>query len=865
MACEDTSQATYTAETVGGELDFKRLFEASPDILLVLLPDSPRFTIVAATDSRLAATMTTREQYGRGLFEVFPDNPDDPATSGSANLRASLARVMATRAADTMAVQKYDIRGPDGVFQAKYWSPRNIPVLAPSGEIRYILHRVEDVTELVRASEIGDELRGHLAGAEREVIHRSRELAQALTELRAANARLGELNAAKTHFFNNVSHEFRTPLTLMLGPLEQVLSDRFDPLTAAQRMRVEMVHANSLRLLKLVNALLDFARLESGRLRGRFAPVDIATATVEQVQMFGSAIAQSGLQLRVDCPRITEPVWLDRELWAQIVPNLVSNAFKFTLAGSIDVRLSEQPAGVRLDIADTGLGIPAAELPRIFDRFHRVEGAVGRTHEGTGIGLALVRELVELHGGRVSVQSELGVGTTFSIELSKGHAHLPAQDVSLHPLDAQPDRGEHAHATEAARWGVPDAPVQAMPGNANGERRRVLVVDDNPDLRAYIANLLEPAYAVEIAVDGLAALAAIRANPPDIVVSDVMMPRLDGLGLVRALRADARTATLPVILISARSGADATIEGLETGSDDYLSKPFTARELLARVRTHVELARVRQAQNDLLEARVAERTAELDASNQRLRVEVDERVRVEDRLRSALVQLGRQHQDLQDFVHIATHDLQEPLRKIRTFTDRLGHAAQHQLDDVGRGYLKRLDAGAERMNSLIEDLATISRITTQRQPFESTDLKLLVRSVLHELGARLVESDGQVEIGELPDIDADAAQLRLLFWHLLDNALKFHRPGVPARVSVTARSEGEHCEIAVADNGIGFDERYLKRIFTIFQRLHGSDYAGNGVGLAIVLKVALCHGGSVIASSRLGEGAEFRVRLPLRQ
>src|SRR5262249_43606627 len=228
-------------------LDFRTLFEHCPDVLLVLLPDAPRYTMVAATKARFAATHTTPDTLGRGLFELFPDNPDDPASDGTAQLRASLDRVLVTRAPDTMAVQKYDIRGPDGTFEVRYWSPKNLPVLSPKGEVLYILHRVEDVTELVRASELGEQLRGRTQEMEREVIKRSRELAAANAELRSANAKLGELDAAKTAFFSNVSHEFRTPLTLMLGPIEEALADRAEILSPGQRARLELAHANALR------------------------------------------------------------------------------------------------------------------------------------------------------------------------------------------------------------------------------------------------------------------------------------------------------------------------------------------------------------------------------------------------------------------------------------------------------------------------------------------------------------------------------------------------------------------------------------------------------------------------------------------
>jgi signal transduction histidine kinase len=410
---------------VAERVDFERLFEASPEVLLVLLPDAPRFTMVAATEARLQATHTTRDSIGRGLFEVFPDNPNDAGANGTNNLRASLDRVLATRAPDTMAVQKYDIRGPDGEFQARYWSPKNIPVLGPAGERLYILHRVEDVTDLVRASELGVVLRGRTRALVVEVLARSRELAASNDELRAANVKLGELDAAKTAFFNNVSHEFRTPLTLMLGPLEDSLADRSEPLGSGQRVRIELAHAKTVRLLKLVNALPDFSRLEAGRLEPCFAPIDFGTFAAQLSGMFQSAVATAGLLLTIDCPRLSEPVFVDRDMCEKIVSNLISNAFKFTLKGEIAVRVRELPDSVVLEVADTGVGIPEAELPKIFESFHRVEGAIGRTHEGTGIGLSLVYELTELHRGQVSVQSVLGKGSTFRVELPRDRRNWP--------------------------------------------------------------------------------------------------------------------------------------------------------------------------------------------------------------------------------------------------------------------------------------------------------------------------------------------------------------------------------------------------------------------------------------------------------
>ncbi len=573
--------------------DLRLVFEASPEVLLVLLPDAPRFTMVAATDARLAATHTTREAtIGRPLFEVFPDNPDDPDATGSRNLRASLERVLASREPDTMAVQRYDIRGPDGSFQTRYWSPRNIPVLSPSGEIRYLLHRVEDVTELVQATELGEELRGRTREMEREVLRRSQELAEANRELRAANARLGELDIAKTAFFSNVSHEFRTPLTLILAPLEEALR-LGAPLEGAA---LTSVHRNAQRLLRLVNNLLDFSRLESGRLRSRFEATDLAGVTVGLAGSFQSLVESAGMELVVDCPELDEPVFVDRLHWEKIVSNLLSNAFKFTKQGRIEVRLTRSGSTVELSVHDTGTGIPESELGRVFERFHRVDGAEGRSFEGTGIGLAFVKELAELHGGAVRVESTPGRGSTFTVSIPLGTAHLPPGDIAI-PSREVPDPGVEGSVLEASAWlslePSPPLPEGAPAGPEGAGRERVLVVDDNADMRSYLVALLGRHWNVESVPDGAAALARIQAAPPDLVLCDVMMPKMDGFTLLRTLRSSVQLRQVPVILLSARAGEAAVLEGLEAGADDYLLKPFSALELVTRVRARLDACRQR--------------------------------------------------------------------------------------------------------------------------------------------------------------------------------------------------------------------------------------------------------------------------------
>jgi PAS domain S-box-containing protein len=413
---------------------------------------------------------------------------------------------------------------------------------------------------------------------------------------------LAELDRAKTAFFTNVSHELRTPLTLLLGPAEDALAD--EALPEPQRGRMEMIARNGARLLKLVNTLLDFSRLESGRARAAFEQVDLAEYTATLASMFESAVERAGLQFEVDCPPLPEPVYVDREMWAKIVLNLLSNALKFTFSGTIAVRMRSADAAARLEVSDTGIGIEPAEQARLFERFHRVQGARGRTHEGSGVGLALVAELAELHGGHPRVSSEPGVGSTFTVEVPFGSAHLPGEQLVDETPHIPIEREVAGFLAEASRWLLPsraegDGAGPSVADQQRDGRPRVLVADDNADMREYVATLLAETYSVQTAPDGEAALELARADPPDLILTDVMMPRLDGFGLLAALQADPATLHIPVVMLSARAGEEGVIEGLEAGADDYLIKPFSGRELLARVRANLELERARRTRDQL--------------------------------------------------------------------------------------------------------------------------------------------------------------------------------------------------------------------------------------------------------------------------
>src|SRR5262245_11956597 len=369
----------------------------------------------------------------------------------------------------------FPLRGKDGEF--RWFLSRAMPIRDEQGNFVQWFGTNTDVTAQVLAQQ---------------------QVARQAEELRALNERLQELDRAKTSFFSSVSHEFRTPLTLMLGPLEDLKAEfgrSASQLSIPQYQQLDLVHRNSLRLLKLTNTLLDFARIEAGRVQAVYEPTDLAASTAELASVFRSAVEKAGLKFAVDCPPLGEPAFVDREMWEKIVLNLISNAFKFTFDGEIQVSLRQTATHFELGVRDTGVGIPADEVSKLFDRFHRVAGAQGRTHEGSGIGLALVQELARLQGGSVTVESVYGRSTIFRVLIPVGHGHLSQEQIGAARTQASTALGARPFIQEALRW-LPDTGFDdehviadvATPEKLERqdcERSRVLVADDNADMRDY--------------------------------------------------------------------------------------------------------------------------------------------------------------------------------------------------------------------------------------------------------------------------------------------------------------------------------------------------------------------------------------------
>ncbi len=672
--------------------------------------------------------------------------------------------------------------------------------------------------------------------------------ARAYQEERQRAEALAEIDRAKTTFFSNVSHEFRTPLTLLLGPLEDALSGSGQ---ALQGENLEIAHRNALRLLKLVNALLDFSRIEAGRMRASFEPTDLATFTGAIVGAFRPLAHRAGLSLTFERGRIRQPAYVDREMWEKIVLNLLSNAFKFTFEGAISVGLHEAGDRIELTVGDTGTGIPAHELPRLFERFHRVEGARARNSEGSGIGLALVSELVNIHGGEVRVASRIDEGTTFIVSIPVGAAHLDRERIVSERSRISASTGAAPFVHEAMRWlGGGSEFIESNPApsgisdhldfDESDRGARILLVDDNADMRDYVKRLLGPHYVVETAVDGVEALRLARAHPPDLVLTDVMMPNLGGFGLLRELRADPKLKLVPIIVVSARAGEESRIEGLDRGADDYLVKPFSARELAARVHSHLALHRLR--------AQTEQEREILLQREQQARAAAEEADRAKD-----------------EFLAMLGHELRNPLSPILTSLNLM----QMRGSDSFRREREIIERQVHHLVNLVDDLLDVSRITRGKIQLKLEPIELItvvVKAI--EMASPIIEQRMHHLIAIVPPVGlqlrADPMRLSQVICNLLTNAAKYTEPG--GNIWIRADREDGQIVLRVRDNGIGIAPAMLPRVFDLFsQGARALDRAqgGLGIGLTIVKSLVELHGGSVHARSEgVGKGSEFEIRLP---
>ena len=637
---------------------------------------------------------------------------------------------------------------------------------------------------------------------------------------------LAELDRAKTEFFSNVSHEFRTPLTLLLGPLE-ALSAQVSP-GSPQAQQVELARRNALRLLKLVNTLLDFSRIDSIRREASPEPIDLAAYTADLAGVFRSAIEMAGLRLVVDCQPLERPVNVDREMWEKVVFNLLSNALKFTTSGEITVRVGAIDGQAELLVADTGVGISERDLAHVFDRFYRVREPAARTQEGAGIGLALVKELVAMMSGEISVSSTPGRGTAFTVRIPFGAGSVEGE-AQRTALQREGQVASSTYVAEAVGWLQPAISGGRSTGSQTSpttERKRILLADDNADMRAYVEQLLSERWEVEAVADGRQALEAARRRLPDLVLTDVMMPLIDGFQLVAALRSDIATRDVPIIIVTARGGEDASIEGFARGADDYLVKPFTHLELVARVDANIRLDGMRK---ELARARTqAQLVTERGA-----------------------------------FLNVAAHELRTPLTVVGGYMDLLLNGTLEWDSGAGRVAIQTAAFKTQEALRILDQMLLAARLESEKIGLRArtVDLRDIVQETVHRSLA-IAKFDSKTVTVALPEapvmVAADEALVGLILDNLIGNAL-FHRGGDDILVEVVPDVPG----VRVIDTGPRIDEEARSKIFEAFFKAEANlSWRGEaGLRLAVGRRLAELHGGSLILEDT-PKGTSFLLTLP---
>jgi signal transduction histidine kinase len=729
-----------------------------------------------------------------------------------------------------------------------------------------------------------------------------RALEQASNELR-------ELDRAKSRFTANIHHELRTPLTLMLSPLDALRSGDFGEVPEVVERALRTMHSNGMRLLKLINNLLDLAKIESEDLSIRRALVDVAQMAAELVEGARPTAERKGIGLEFEGFQDVSFAYVDPDAFEKIIVNLIGNSLKFTEQGRIVVSGESCEEGIHITVSDTGIGIPEAQLEKVFNRFAQVDASATRKHEGTGIGLSLVRELVQLHGGRVWAESDgEGCGTQMHVILPNGEADAEeeqpvlqsssgraltaagsfeaiASEISLE-LD---EGGEHRFTQmeqSVERW-------EGARAEPNGEELaprhppgtpEVLVAEDNAEMRRLLAFLIGREFVVRVASNGRTALEAVRESAPELVVTDVMMPEMSGTELCRALKEDPATRGIPVMLVTSKAEREMKIEGLELGADDYVTKPFHPRELLARVRS---LVRLRQLQEE-----IAAQNVSLEASNADLERTLSELKEAEVQLVQAerLAAVGELSAGVAHEVNNPLNFARNSLATLRTYVDDLRNVAQRvgeldtsqpstlsaQLEELEQkkaelGFDELADGLTELVGIVNEGLGRTSRLVSDLRDFATpgrgenlpVDVRSGLRSTIHLLGHKFRESRAEVNLEldqEVPAVMGDAGALNQVFLNVLKNAAEAIE-GKGGAIQVTANGEAAQVVVCVRDTGPGMEAAVKARLFEPFYTTKVAG-KGTGLGLSMSRRIVERHGGSIEIESEPGEGTCVTVRLP---
>ena len=703
-------------------------------------------------------------------------------------------------------------------------------------------------------------------------LRREKEKTEKAKDVIEAQAdKLRELDHFKTQFFANISHEFRTPLTLIIGPLENALSGAMGPLTDEVRSQLEIMLRNTLRFIRLINQLLDLAKLESGKMALKARPRNLARLVEGIVYSFTAFTEQKGISLSVSSPSGGIDLYYEPDKLEKVLFNLLSNAVKFTPEnGEIKVSIIEGPAAdgapegtVEIHVRDSGPGILAAKLPHIFDRFHQVDDANSRKYEGSGIGLSMVQELVNLHKGSITVESEVGVGSNFIVCLKKGSAHFRRDQIVEQMYDKDDENIDYGGLLELAgsAFDQLEQKNRSKQNNTNtpvasDDAPLVLIVDDNPDICDYVGTCLAGSYRIVSAGDGLEGVEKTRSFRPDVVICDIMMPKLDGFGLCKQIKADKTLNHIPVILLSAKTSQESIIESLENGADEYLSKPFNARELLARLDNMMKLREQERKLQDLNEHLEQKVKDQLD-------ILISERQEYEERLISEKEKAEEASRLKSSILSNMSHEFRTPLTTILGYAEILSAEVPDDLSEFV-GYIH--DGGLRLMNTLnvILDLACFESSTVQSDTSYINLNRAFEKSL--DLWTAAAQKKGIQFQWNLPDEDvwifSDEAILNRIVNILVENAIKFTENG---KVITTVLHNDSETRINVRDTGIGISASYLPHIFDDFMQEslgNDRDFEGNGLSLSLAKRLIDLLGGSITVESTKNVGSVFSIILP---
>jgi signal transduction histidine kinase len=647
------------------------------------------------------------------------------------------------------------------------------------------------------------------------------ELQTTKASLQQAFEQLQEVDRLKSEFFANISHELRTPLTLILSPVDELL-EKLRP--SAERDALKVVRRNATRLLRMIDDLLDLARLEAGGLRlrvMRFDPCELAQRVAENATPAAQA---KHIDLTFDASCAPAERYGDPHRIEIILTNLIGNAMKFTPSGGrIEVCVFHNPAGTSIEVTDTGPGIAREEQQRIFERFHQTETSERRQQGGVGIGLALARELAQLHGGSLTVDSKVGEGSTFTLFLKSGKDHFHTEIVERRALqtDHHPGRRVEDRMTGVHTRPMEEATVELRQSQRPPERvlldrgrvPRILVAEDEADLRGFIVGVLKQSYDVDAAGDGAEALELLKQHRPDLVLTDVMMPGTSGLDLCRAIKEDPSLENIPVILLTARGENEAALEGYEAGADDFVSKPFHTKVLQARIRAHLKM-----------------RGLSLQLADQ-----------------ARLASAGT-------FAAGLAHEVKNPL-----------NAAVNAAKVLAKGGSTRVSN--ERLIGLMIDAleridGIVSALDAHARPADGSDLapcnvRKAVESTLHLLEHKMKHVAVHEDYEVTGDVFAPARAFNQVLLNLVDNSV---RSGAE-NIWIELRQVDKQVSVTVSDDGPGVPADMVHRIFDPFftTRVEGE---GTGLGLHLSRRIAQECGGELRYEPRPGGGARFVMEIP---